>query len=134
MKEAPHCGRQAVDMETSNLHKGRMEDDEDGGTLMPSATGTLDRKTSQASPTTCFQPRELPTTTRSINNDKACRGHEEEDETKDEKDGRMRLRTAMTRTPRTPRTLTMAEDDLMMMMLGLKMKEAARWNLLEDYR
>jgi hypothetical protein len=38
-----------------DLHQGRMEDDEDGGTSMPSATGTLDRKTSQASPTTCFQ-------------------------------------------------------------------------------
>jgi hypothetical protein len=45
-------------LETSDgygdLHQGRMEDDGDGGTLMPSATGTLDRKTSQAPPTTCW--------------------------------------------------------------------------------
>jgi hypothetical protein len=41
-------------METNNghgdLHQGRMEDDEDGGTPMLSATGTLDRKTGQATP------------------------------------------------------------------------------------
>jgi hypothetical protein len=58
-----------------DLHQERMEDDEDGGTPMlsatgtldrktgqvtpmrQSATGTLDRKTDQASPTTCFHQR-----------------------------------------------------------------------------
>jgi hypothetical protein len=69
-----------------DLHQGRMEDDEDGGSPMPSATGTLDRKTSQASPTTCLLHREQPT--RSINKDKACRCHRE-----DAKDGCTRLRT-----------------------------------------
>jgi hypothetical protein len=39
----------------ADLHQGRMEDDEGrGGTPMLPATGTLDRKTSQAPPTTCF--------------------------------------------------------------------------------
>jgi hypothetical protein len=77
-------------METSDgygdLHKGRMEDDEDGGTPMPSATGTLDRKTSQAPPTTCFQPNQLLTNaTRPTNNDDtACGCHDD-----DENDGRM---------------------------------------------
>jgi hypothetical protein len=49
-----------------DLHQGRMEDDGNGGTPMPSATGTLDRKTSQASPATCFQPRPITNVTRSI--------------------------------------------------------------------
>jgi hypothetical protein len=77
-------------LETSDgygdLHQGRMEDDEDGGSLMPSATGTLDRKTSQASPATCFQPN------RATNKDKACRCQDA-----DANDGwmrRMMMRTA----------------------------------------
>jgi hypothetical protein len=75
-----------------DLDKGRMEDDGDGGTPMLSATGTLDRKTGQATPmrqsatgtldrktdqappTTCIQPSTLTNETRSIINDKECRG------------------------------------------------------------
>jgi hypothetical protein len=44
-----------------------------------------------------------------------CRGHEDDKETEDEKDGRMRMTTMI----RTPRTLMMDED-------------GAKWNLLED--
>jgi hypothetical protein len=93
-------------METSDdghgddLHQGRMEDDEDGSTPMlsatgtldrktgqatpiwQSATGTLDRKTNQAPPMTCFQPRTLTNETRPTTNSKECRGHDE-----DTKDG-----------------------------------------------
>jgi hypothetical protein len=81
-----------------DLHQGRMEEDEDGGTPMmsatgtldrktgqatpmrQSATGTLDRKTDQATPTTCFQPstptheNKRPTRT----NDKECRCHDDD--------------------------------------------------------
>jgi hypothetical protein len=75
----------ATQIETSDdghgddLHQGRMEDDEDGGTPMMSATGTLDRKTDQAPPTTCFQPS-TPTheNKRPTTNDKECRGHDED--------------------------------------------------------
>jgi hypothetical protein len=91
-----------------DLHQGRMEDDEDGGTPMmstpstldrktgqdttmrQSAIGTLDRKTDQAPPTTCFLPSTLTNETRPTTPDKKCRGHEEE-----AKDGG---RTAMMRT------------------------------------
>jgi hypothetical protein len=71
-------------METSDghgdLHQGRLEDDGDGAATVPSATGTLDRKTSQAPPTrTCFQTRELTNAMRSTNNDKACRCHDEDE-------------------------------------------------------
>jgi hypothetical protein len=89
-------------METSDghgddLHQGGMEDDEDGGTPMmsatgtldrktgqvtpmpQSATGTLDRKTDQAPPTTCFQPSTLTNETRLTNPEKKCRVHEDED-------------------------------------------------------
>jgi hypothetical protein len=79
-----------------DLHQGRMEDDEDDGTPMlsatstldrktgqattmrQSATGTLDRKTDQAPPTTCFLPSTLTNETRPTTPDKKCRGHEEE--------------------------------------------------------
>jgi hypothetical protein len=69
-------------METSDgygddLHQGRIKDDEDGGTPMLSATGTLDRKNDQAPPTTCFQPSTPTHEKRPTTNDKECRDHDE---------------------------------------------------------
>jgi hypothetical protein len=103
-----------------DLHQGRMEDDEDGGTPMlsetgtldrktgqatpmrQSATGTLDRKTDQAPPMTCFQPSTLNNETRPTTPDKKCRGHDEE-----AKDGD---RTTMMRTAARRGTHWMTTD------------------------
>jgi hypothetical protein len=105
------------DDEHGDLHQGRMEDDGDGGATMPSATGTLDRKTSQAPPTTCFQPRTLTKArTRSINNDKACRCHEDE-----------RTMT-MTMTPRTLK-MTTSQPDLMDEDHAVTLFEFVGWEL-----
>jgi hypothetical protein len=113
-------------VETSDGHgddlhqEGRMEDDEDGGTPMLSATGTLDRKTGQATPMrqsatgtldrktdqaptmTCFQPSTPTHEKRPTTNDKECRGHEE-----DTKDGCSR----MTRMSIAARQGKLLDDD-----------------------
>jgi hypothetical protein len=69
-KQGTRMRKTRSDGHGDDLHQGRMEDDEYGGTPMPSATGTLDRKTSQVSPTTCFQPSTLTNETRPTTPDK----------------------------------------------------------------